>query len=114
MDESIELLTREYLDGDSKSTATLGFAHAWRLAESGRVEDGPARVIESADLAVRYFYESSQEFPTDPRLKRFWGVLSKHKGRFMDIQNYKKKVGLTKKMLFEIGWNGDCSHKPTD
>ena len=45
------------------------------LAES-RVEDGPARVIESADLAVRYFYESNPEFPTDPRLKDFWGVLA--------------------------------------
>ena len=80
LDESIELLTREYLDGDSKSTATLGFAHAWRLAESGRVEDGPARVIESADLAVRYFYESSQEFPTDPRLKGFLGSFKQAQG----------------------------------
>lgn len=80
LDNAIELLTREYLDGDDVSTATLGFAHAWKLAESGRVEEGPARVIESADLAVRYFTESSEALPDDPRLKGFLGSFKQAQG----------------------------------
>ena len=80
VEHSIELLTREYLDGDDISTATLGFAHAWRLAESGRMEDGSARVIESSDLAVRYFMEASESFPKDPRLKGFLGSFKQAQG----------------------------------
>ncbi|MCP4503483.1 MAG: hypothetical protein GY822_26425 [Deltaproteobacteria bacterium] len=80
LDEIIELLTREYLDGDDISTATLGFAHAWRLAESSRNSEGPARVIESADLAVRFFEESSEVFPNDARLRGFLGSFKQASG----------------------------------
>ena len=80
VDDTIELLTQEYLDGDDISTATLGFAHAWRLSESSRLEDGPARVIESADLAVRYFSEASEAFPDDARLRGFLGSFKQAQG----------------------------------
>lgn len=80
VDNSIELLTREYLEGDVLSTATLGFAHAWRLGEAGRVEDGSARVIESADLAVRFFTEASEDLPDDPRIVGFLGSFKQAQG----------------------------------
>ena len=40
LEDTIEGLTREMLEGDDISTATLGFAHAWRLAEASRLEEG--------------------------------------------------------------------------
>lgn len=84
LEPAIELLTREYLDGDDRSTAVLGFAHAWRLAESPRLEDPEARVIESADLAVRAFTEASEALPDDPRLVGFLGSFKQAQGSIHD------------------------------
>ena len=91
LEDTIESLTREMLEGDDISTATLGFAHAWRLAEASRLEEGSARVIESADMAVRYFTESSEALPNDPRLKGFLGSFKQALGAIHDRPEYQRE-----------------------
>jgi len=91
LDDAIETLTQEYLDGDPLSTATLGFAHAYRLSEAGRVDDAPARVIESADLAVRYFSEAHELLPGDPRIEGFAGAFKMAAGSIHGDQPLQKE-----------------------
>ena len=90
-EEAIELLTREYLDGDPHSTALLGFAHAWRLSEASRSDDASARVIESADLAVRFFSEALEDFPNDRRLRGFLGSFKQAQGSIHDRPALQRK-----------------------
>lgn len=72
-------LTVEHLAGDRVSTGVLGFAHAWRLAESSRTGDDPT-VVDSASVARRLFETAHQAFPGDPRLLGFQGSMTMAEG----------------------------------
>ena len=50
------------------------------LQSLGGLKMAAARVIESADLAVRYFTESSEALPDDPRLIGFLGSFKQAQG----------------------------------
>lgn len=75
----VSALSAEHLEGDRVSTAVLGFAHAWSLAESSRVGNDPT-VIESASVAQRFFDTAYQAFPADPRLLGFQGSMMMAEG----------------------------------
>ena len=75
----ISTLTAEHLDGDRVSTAVLGFAHAWRLAESSRTGGDPT-VIESASVAHRMFEGAYGATSNDPRLLGFQGSMMMSEG----------------------------------
>ncbi len=75
----ISTLTAEHLEGDRVSTAVLGFAHAWRLAESSRTGGDPT-VIESASVAHRMFQTAHQAAQRDPRLRGFQGSMMMAEG----------------------------------
>jgi hypothetical protein len=75
----IKTLTAEHLEGDRKSTAVLGFAHAWRLAEGSRTGGDPT-IIESASVAHRMFETAYRAFPEDPRLLGFQGAMMMAEG----------------------------------
>jgi hypothetical protein len=79
----ITTLTTEHLARDRTSTAVLGFAHAWRLAESSRTGDDPT-VIESASVAHRMFQTAHASFPDDPRLLGFQGSMMMAEGSIND------------------------------
>jgi hypothetical protein len=79
----ITTLTTEHLARDRTSTAVLGFAHAWRLAESSRTGSDPT-VIESASVAHRMFQTAHASFPDDPRLLGFQGSMMMAEGSIHD------------------------------
>jgi hypothetical protein len=79
----ISTLTTEHLAQDRTSTAVLGFAHAWRLAEASRTGDDPT-VIESASVAHRMFQTAHASFPEDPRLLGFQGSMMMAEGSIND------------------------------
>jgi len=83
LDPIIRTLTLEHLDGDRVSTSVLGFAHAWRLAESSRTGDDPT-VIESASVAHRMFQTAHASIPDDPRLLGFQGSMMMAEGSIND------------------------------
>jgi hypothetical protein len=75
----ISTLSAEHLAGDRVSTAVLGFAHAWWLAESSRVGNDPT-VIGSASVAQRFLDTAHEAFPDDPRLLGFQGSMMMAEG----------------------------------
>ncbi|MFK7926633.1 MAG: hypothetical protein AB8H79_00475 [Myxococcota bacterium] len=72
LDPIIDVLQRESADGDTTSTAVLGFAHGWRLSEFSRAPD--PSVVQHAQKAVDTFEIAIRASPHDSRLLGFQGA----------------------------------------
>jgi hypothetical protein len=70
---TIEGLARAYVvtPNDAVTASHLGWMHIWRIAERTRLASAPAAITEDMLLARRYFDESVQLNPSDPRTQGF-------------------------------------------
>jgi hypothetical protein len=70
---TIEVLARAYVatPNDAVTASHLGWMHIWRIAERTRLASAPAAITEDMLLARRYFDESVQLNPSDPRTQGF-------------------------------------------
>ncbi|MDA9774653.1 hypothetical protein N9B82_06810 [Saprospiraceae bacterium] len=71
---------------DLVTTAHLGFAHIWALAERQRLDEPQANITEHLILARRYFEEAVKMSPHDPRLIGFLADMSLAEGGLLQDQ----------------------------
>ncbi|MEM7160102.1 MAG: hypothetical protein AAF799_45110 [Myxococcota bacterium] len=102
LDDIIGELSREHLEGDDVSTSVLAFAHAWKLSEGARQTAEP-RVIEHADLAVRFFDEALEASGDDPRLIGFLGSFEAAAGTIHD-ERAQRRMGWNKLLKARRQW----------
>lgn len=70
---TLEVLTAAYLQtpGDAVTASHIAWLHFWRVAERKRLPNAPATITDDVLLARRYFEESVNLNPHDPRTQGF-------------------------------------------
>lgn len=73
--ETTKYLTAAYLENPNDPTiaAYLGFAHIWKIAERQRLSGNPPTIVDEIILSKKYFADSVELDPTDPRTQGFLG-----------------------------------------
>jgi len=73
VDSVLYYLTASYTDNPNnlETVTHLGFAHVWKLAERARLDEIPPTIIDHATLNLKYYSESYDMNPRDPRVLGF-------------------------------------------